>query len=208
MNGDLDPSAPLARSFPMRRHLPLVSDDSFLDSLGVAAPCDAEWSAMRGDDRVRHCGQCRQNVYNLSAMTRAEAATLIRAREGRLCVRMLQRSDGTLVARDCRERLREARRRGYRAFLATLVLVLVAHLAVRVAVVRGLWVTLFSGQPAPVIELPLPNRVVMGEMSAPPVPTPPVRMGHIMGKVARPLPSKKHKCDPNDPLCDTLGDIE
>src|SRR5437868_7064475 len=56
---------------------------------------------MTGDERVRHCGQCRLNVYNISEMTRAEAEGLIRKHEGRLCVRYYQREDGTILVKDC-----------------------------------------------------------------------------------------------------------
>ena len=61
----------------MTRRLPVFNpalDDSFLDDIQIATPCSASWDDMRGDDRVRHCGDCRMNVYNLSEMTRAEAA--------------------------------------------------------------------------------------------------------------------------------------
>ena len=56
---------------------------------------------MSGDERVRHCGDCKKNVYNLSEMTREEAETLILAKEGRLCVRYYQRKDGTILLKDC-----------------------------------------------------------------------------------------------------------
>lgn len=56
---------------------------------------------MVGDDRVRHCAECKLNVYNLSAMTRREAEELIASREGRLCVRFFRRPDGTILTRDC-----------------------------------------------------------------------------------------------------------
>ncbi|HEY6251733.1 MAG TPA: carboxypeptidase-like regulatory domain-containing protein [Candidatus Angelobacter sp.] len=56
---------------------------------------------MSGDDRVRHCQECKLNVYNLSAMSRREAEELIARREGRLCVRFYQRADGTVLTRDC-----------------------------------------------------------------------------------------------------------
>ena len=42
---------------------------AFLDTLAVASPCPASWDAMEGDDRVRYCPRCRQNVYNLTAMS-------------------------------------------------------------------------------------------------------------------------------------------
>ncbi len=72
-------------------------------------------------DTVRHCDLCRLNVYNLSAMTRREAEDLIAQREafpeGRLCIQMTRRLDGTVVTRDCaplRRALRLARLAGRR----------------------------------------------------------------------------------------------
>jgi hypothetical protein len=56
---------------------------------------------MHGDDRVRFCGDCKLNVYNLSWMTRLEATELIEQNEGRHCVRFFRRKDGTFVTRDC-----------------------------------------------------------------------------------------------------------
>ncbi|MBI3550120.1 MAG: hypothetical protein HY078_13870 [Elusimicrobia bacterium] len=72
-----------------------------LDALTLASPCTQSWDAMEGDERVRFCGLCRLNVYNLSAMPRAEAEALVASREGRLCVRFYQRADGTILTRDC-----------------------------------------------------------------------------------------------------------
>jgi hypothetical protein len=56
---------------------------------------------MYGNDRVRFCGQCNLNVYNLSAITREEAEDLIRRTEGRLCVRFYRRADGTILTKNC-----------------------------------------------------------------------------------------------------------
>src|SRR5262249_36156236 len=67
----------------------------------VASPCPTSWEKMTGDDRVRHCQECKLNVYNLSEMTRTEAEQLIASREGRLCVRFYRRADGTVMTRDC-----------------------------------------------------------------------------------------------------------
>jgi hypothetical protein len=72
-----------------------------LEGLRIASPCKASWDQMAGDDRVRHCVQCNKNVYNFSAMTRAEAVTLVRERTGELCVRMYKREDGTVLTADC-----------------------------------------------------------------------------------------------------------
>jgi hypothetical protein len=72
-----------------------------LDNIRVASPCPASWERMTGDDRVRHCQECKLNVYNLSEMTRVEAERLIASREGRMCVRFYRRADGTILTRDC-----------------------------------------------------------------------------------------------------------
>lgn len=72
-----------------------------LEKIKIAAPCKAEWKWMYGDDRVRFCGQCSQNVYNLSAMTREQAEALIVRNEGRLCIRFYRRADGTILTKNC-----------------------------------------------------------------------------------------------------------
>ena len=72
-----------------------------LSKVQVAKPCPANWREMRGDDRVRHCTHCSLNVYNLSAMSRVEAANLIQEHEGKLCVRFYARQDGTVLTKDC-----------------------------------------------------------------------------------------------------------
>lgn len=82
-----------------------------LDDIRIAAPCSASWAAMSGDERVRACGDCNKRVYNLSALTRDEAEALIIEKEGRLCVRYFQRTDGTILLKDCVIGVRRRRRR-------------------------------------------------------------------------------------------------
>ena len=82
-----------------------------LEGLKVASPCTVSWEGMKGDARVRHCGGCRMNVYNLSAMSRREAENLVRTTEGRLCVRFYRRADGTVLTADCPVGLAAVRRR-------------------------------------------------------------------------------------------------
>lgn len=82
-----------------------------LDHVRVASPCEADWDQMIGSERVRFCGQCSLNVYNLSAMTRADAESLIAGTEGRLCVRFYRRRDGSIITDDCPVGLRAIRRR-------------------------------------------------------------------------------------------------
>ena len=62
-----------------------------LETVGVASPCAVPWDEMKGDDRVRFCGRCNLNVYNLSGMGRQQAEALVGNTEGRLCVRLLKR---------------------------------------------------------------------------------------------------------------------
>jgi hypothetical protein len=75
--------------------------NELLANVRIASPCNARWGHMVGDDRARFCAQCQKHVYNFSAMTAEEAAALIRDKEGRLCARFYQRSDGTVLTSDC-----------------------------------------------------------------------------------------------------------
>jgi hypothetical protein len=152
-----------------------------LEQIRIASPCEVPWDSMRGDDRVRFCRSCRQNVYNVEAMTRAEAERLIGAREGRVCVRMLWRPDGTVVTADCWTRLRAARRRGVIPFLAMLVVVGWAEL---VAMRFGLrpWQPRTMGAPPPA---PPPATTPVGEATPPP--PPPQPLVRLAGKPAIPV---------------------
>ncbi|MDC3379370.1 hypothetical protein OAX78_03715, partial [Planctomycetota bacterium] len=80
-----------------------TTQNDLLDRVSVAAPCNASWEAMNGDARVRHCGQCDKNVYNLSNMSQGQAEALVRQAEGgeTLCVRFYRRTDGTMLVEDC-----------------------------------------------------------------------------------------------------------
>lgn len=72
-----------------------------LDNIKIASPCSEAWDNMVGDDRVRFCGGCMKNVYNLSAMTGPEAQEVIADKEGDVCVRLYRRKDGTVITSDC-----------------------------------------------------------------------------------------------------------
>jgi hypothetical protein len=88
---------------------------NLLDDIQIASPCPASWEGMRGNDRARHCASCDKTVYDLSRLTAEQAADLIRAKEGSLCVRLFRRSDGRVLTADCpvglRERLQKLRDR-------------------------------------------------------------------------------------------------
>lgn len=88
--------ASLAAHQPARgRVLPM------LEQIRIASPCTMSWQDMVGDERVRYCGGCEKNVFNLSAMLAHEAEALLAERAGELCVRFYQRADGTVMTSDC-----------------------------------------------------------------------------------------------------------
>lgn len=82
-----------------------------LANVVVAAPCPAGWDDMIGGDRVRFCSRCELNVYNLSAMARLEAESLIARTEGRLCISYYRRPDGSIITDNCPIGLRAIKRR-------------------------------------------------------------------------------------------------
>ena len=102
---ELDGVGKLLDEVKQRARLPI------LPNIRVASPCSADWNAMTGDERVRACGACNKNVYNISEMTRDEAEALIVAKEGRLCVRYFQRKDGTILLKDCAVGVAQKRKR-------------------------------------------------------------------------------------------------
>ena len=44
----------------------MTNHPDLLDRIQVNVPCQASWDDMRGDDRVRFCGACKLNVYNVA----------------------------------------------------------------------------------------------------------------------------------------------
>src|SRR3984957_20056328 len=94
-----------------------ASSASLLDNVRIASPCHVSWDDMVGDDRVRFCGQCTKNVYNLSALPSDEAETLIvqtlsgEATQAGILVRVYRRADGTVLTADCPDGARRKKRR-------------------------------------------------------------------------------------------------
>jgi len=95
-----------------------------LGRIKIASPCSADWNEMYGDDKRRFCGQCRLNVYYLPGMPSNEVEDLLLGSEGRVCVRLYERFDGTLITENCPVGLASARIRARR--IATAVVSLVA----------------------------------------------------------------------------------
>lgn len=79
---------------------------------------------MAGDDRVRYCPQCKLSVYNFAAFNQTEINALIAQREGRLCARLYQRPDGTMLTRNCPAVVRTAIKQASRFASATLAAIM------------------------------------------------------------------------------------
>jgi hypothetical protein len=156
-----------------------------LDLVEIPIPCEVPWDGMPGDEQVRHCGQCKQNVYNVSAFTRAEAMHLLRQRA---CLRIYRRPDNTVITSDCRARLRAARKRGLLVFAGALLVVLWAQICAQFVGMMGLRRLIGGGatmgEPAPI--------AMPGQIALPPPPAPaPVLMGEIApAPPTRPLAGK------------------
>jgi hypothetical protein len=159
-----------------------------LDRVQVAKPCPANWADMTGDDRVRHCGSCNLDVYDISAMGRDEAQEFLasRAGAGRTCIRFFRRADGRLLSRDCPVGVRAAWRRASWAAAALLAsgFAAAAMFAPRGS---GVW------QVAPFRQVSEFVRAALGTPPAPPM---------IMGEIACPSPPPP----PQQPPVEIKGD--
>lgn len=94
-----------------------------LDRIKIASPCAANWNEMIGDARQRHCSACKLNVYNLSEMTRREAENFLINAEGRVCLRIYRRKDGTVITKDCPVGWAKIKRRVSRSATAIFALI-------------------------------------------------------------------------------------
>jgi hypothetical protein len=162
-----------------------ADNDLLLRQVKIAAPCSVKWETMPGGERVRSCSQCSHKVYNLSAMSGDEAAKLIREAEGRVCVRLYRRADGSVMTRDCPTGLRAARQRVTRAvtvsFASMFSIIGLFSLAERLRAKPVLTMGAVAASPQP-LSTPAPVPM-MGEMEAMPTVE--------MGDMAMPMP------DPN-----------
>ena len=96
------------------------------DRMIIPAPCDADWDSMVGNERVRFCEHCQLHVTDLSAMTQRSAMEFVTRSRGRVCVRFIQKPNGSLLTRTMPEKLYRIHRRVSRvaagAFTAALSL--------------------------------------------------------------------------------------
>ena len=71
-----------------------------LDNIRIASPFSARWELMEGTEQKRFCPECTKHVYNISAMTRRDAESLLSS-SNQLCARFYRRADGTILTEDC-----------------------------------------------------------------------------------------------------------
>jgi hypothetical protein len=188
----------------MRRSLPVLDDKvapDALDLVEIPIPCEVPWDSMHGGEQVRHCGQCRQNVYNVASLTRAEAMRLVGARA---CLRIYRRADNTVLTSDCRERLRAARKKGLLIFAGTLLIVLWAQICAQFVGMMGLKRLLGSGGATMGAPVPVPGEVVMPGApvtgAPPPMPT--------LGEPGPAPPPRRHPTHGKPPHRTTGGELK
>jgi len=177
-----------------------VSQESLgfsLEQMSVPVPCTVAWESMTGSEQVRHCAQCHQEVYNISAMGREDAEEFLQASrmnggdgrdQGRLCVRFYRRPDGTVTTRDCFT-LRRAFRTGSMWMVGMLAGLLLVVLGIfgwsRKSDGSSIWPricqhepfrTMFGPRSSPVMgEMVLPTP---GRVAPPPINQPPLEIGN------------------------------
>ena len=163
-----------------------------LDKIRVASPCNARWEDMSGDERARFCDSCQKNVYNLSAMTRAQIERLIREKEGKFCGRFYRRPDGRMLTADCptgRRRRRDRLARWGGAMFGSLLLLLGFHTLGR-AQEKGRSTTP-KAQPCRLMGEVSVRPAVLGDVA---MPIPATNQAPIiMGKIALPQPALTNK---------------
>jgi len=82
-----------------------------VNSLRVGKPCPVPWESMTGDERVRKCDSCQLSIFNIESMSSDEVKQLVLQRNGRLCIRLYRRADGTVATKDCPVGLVQHRKR-------------------------------------------------------------------------------------------------
>lgn len=85
------------------------TSQEMLNDIRIAAPCTVSWESMSGDDQVRFCGSCEKNVFDLSTLSADAAVDLIREKQGRVCIQIYRRRDGTVLTGDCPKGLQRLR---------------------------------------------------------------------------------------------------
>jgi hypothetical protein len=77
-----------------------MAANDLLKQMTIPNPCSADWNQMRGDARTRYCESCGKHVYDLTAMDSVQAVSVLAGADAGKCVRVFERTDGTLTISD------------------------------------------------------------------------------------------------------------
>ena len=85
---------------PKRKRPDMQNKPSRIVDIQIA-PCSMKWENMKGNERVRRCQACKLNVYNAIEMSEFDLLSLVKAKEGDVCLRIFRRFDGRILTKDC-----------------------------------------------------------------------------------------------------------
>ncbi|MBX7170249.1 MAG: hypothetical protein K1X72_04775 [Pyrinomonadaceae bacterium] len=57
-----------------------------LENIKVKNPCSMDWEDMTGNDEIRFCGRCQQNIYNISEMPKRRALKVLNQPNEKICI--------------------------------------------------------------------------------------------------------------------------
>ena len=155
-----------------------------LEQVRIATPCSMRWEDMAGDDKRRFCDACRLHVHNLGAMSDSEVQDLLTSAaegRGRVCARLFQRTDGTVLLQDCPVGLRAAAirmaRGGVRIAACVVMLlglgtIMGASRSSRLASLEPFRWLAARLNPAPAPAPPPMGRILLGDVCVAPAPVP------------------------------------
>jgi hypothetical protein len=153
---------------------------------------------MSGDDRMRHCGECKLDVYDLSAMSRAEAEAFIAKprKAGRLCVRFQRRADGRIVTNDCVTARQKIARRAKRIRIAAAALFAMAFPTLSVGCGQPPRMGGIAPAPPADPQPAPPEHPIMGDMVCPAPQTPPEDQPQVVPEMGRVKMGEMHIPEP------------
>lgn len=130
-------------SYIRLKHLLLVSfmqpepdTPRLLDVIDIPEPCQVPWETMTGHERIRFCGLCKKNVYNISEMSTYEAERFLQENLGSVCFGFNRRGDGTIVTDTCPKILKPVRN-GFRQLKRAVAIIVGAFMAASAGFAQG-----------------------------------------------------------------------
>ena len=107
-----------------------------LDVIDIPEPCQVPWDTMSGDERIRYCGMCKKNVYNISEMSTSEAENFLQENLGSVCFGFTRRADGTITTDTCPKILKPVRN-GFRRLKKAVAILIGAIMSASASFAQG-----------------------------------------------------------------------